>query len=480
VIDCERPELKSNCAAFPAASKRPFDLTCDSVTIKRLHFFSRWWIAAAILRSLSGCASTPRSALAGRQPPSPYLNMPPWTGGVLPRLLSQTGAFKDTARLVPANGLIPYDLNVSFWADGAWKSRWVALPPGRIGFAAKGEWTFPAGTVFVKQFELATNEAHPSQRRRLETRLLVRDANGYVYGATYKWRPDNRDADLLTTNLVEEIPIHTDAGTRKQTWYYPSRADCLTCHTERAGGVLGVKTRQLNREFTYPNGVTENELQAWNAAGLFSPPLTQDALDSCDGLARADDFSRSLEDRARSYLDVNCGNCHRPGGTVAYFDTRYDTPLEKQGLMNGPVLINEGVDYARIIAPRDIWRSILFMRAATVEAIKMPPLAHETVDRSGVALLRQWIEGLNGRPVLAPPEFLLPGGSYPAPIDVKLSQSEAGAEIHYTLDGSIPGTTDPLYRGALHLVDSATVRAKSFKTGFTRSITSQQTYIIGQ
>ena len=407
---------------------------------------------------------------ASRPKPAAYLHMPDRSDGPLPALLSQTGAFKDTRELIPGDGLLPYELNVTFWSDGAHKSRWMALPDAKISFASRGEWMFPAGTVFVKHFELATNESNPLQRRRLETRLLVRSADGAVYGATYKWRSDNSDADLLPTNLTENVLIHTAAGDRTQTWYYPSREDCRTCHTDRAGGVLGVKTRQFNRDF----------LSAWNHLGIFDPPVTDSILASCDFLAPFADTNRSLADRARSYLDVDCANCHRPGGTVAYFDARYDTPLEKQGLIDGPVLIDEGIDHARIIAPNDRWRSILYMRANTVEAIKMPPLAHQTVDRAGMALLRQWIESLAGRPVVAPPDFSLPAGNYPKPIDVQLTQSEPGAEIRYTLDGSIPGTTDPLYQGSIHLANSATVRAKAFKTGYTRSITAQETFIVGE
>jgi uncharacterized repeat protein (TIGR03806 family) len=407
---------------------------------------------------------------APRLKPAAYLHMPDRADGALPSLLSQTGAFKDTSQLIPSDGLIPYELNVAFWSDGAHKLRWMSLPDAKIGYAPRGEWTFPAGTVFVKHFELATNESQPLQRRRLETRLLVRSADGSVYGATYKWRADNSDADLLPTNLTENITIHTSTGDRTQAWYYPSREDCRTCHTDRAGGVLGVKTRQFNR----------NVIRTWNGLGLFDPAPTEASLFSLQFLASPDEPNRSLADRARSYLDVDCANCHRPGGTVAYFDARFDTPLEKQGLIDGPVLIDEGIDHARIIAPNDRWRSILYMRANTVEAIKMPPLAQQTVDHAGMALLRQWIESLPGRQVVAPPDFSLPAGNYSKPIDVQLTVGEPGAEIRYTLDGSIPGTTDPLYQGPIHLANSATVRAKAFKSGCTRSITAQETFIVGE
>jgi len=450
------------------------------------------WLAALALFLLMAARADANAAVAARpfgletRPVSrAFLNLPERADGALPRLLSETGAFQSAVDLKPVDGLIPYDLVLSFWSDGASKLRWMSLPGGasgtnpKIRFSRTGEWKFPAGTVFVKHFELPVDETRPELKRRLETRLLVCDAAGGVYGVTYKWHPDNRDAELLTSNLFEPIEIKTATGTRTQVWYYPSRQDCLTCHTPLAGGVLGVKTRQLNREFLYPGGVTDNELRAWNHAGLFAPELSEPDLAACPSLAREADPSRGFDDRARSFLDVNCGQCHRPGGTVAAFDARYDTPLDQQNLINGPVLIDQGVDHAKLVAPNDIWRSILYMRANTVEGMKMPPLAHQTVDTKSMALLRQWIESLPGPPVLSPVLVSPSGGDFPHPVEVTLRHPEPGVTIHYTLDGSVPTPSDPVYEHPLKVTDPTTIRAKAYKPGFTKSITVQETFIIG-
>jgi uncharacterized repeat protein (TIGR03806 family) len=446
----------------------------------RLKTAAKTSLALFLLAVCSSCQPN-TYGLASRVAPKPYLQMPPRADGKIPVLLSQTGVFSDTAKRIPNKELIPYELVVAFWSDGADKSRWIALPNQKIAFSGTGEWRFPPGTVFVKNFDLATDGANAGAKRRLETRLLVCDSSGGVYGVVYKWRADGSDADLLENGRTEDIPIRSANGeVHQQTWYYPSRQDCLTCHTADAGGVLGVKTRQLNRSFTYPSGVSDNQLRTWNHLGLFAPAFKDEELQSFAALAAADDASRSLEDRARSYLDANCSQCHRPGGTVANFDARYDTPLIRQALIDGPVLIDQGIDRPRVISPHDIWRSIAFMRANTVGDIKMPPLARETIDEKGMQLLKDWINSLPGRPVLPPPVISPPGGTFAAPVEISLTMSEPDSDIRYTLDGSVPSATDMRYERPIRLSGPAVLRARAFKEGFVRSITEQQVFIVGK
>jgi uncharacterized repeat protein (TIGR03806 family) len=325
---------------------------------------------------------------------------PPPPRQSLPKLLSQTGAFGELESLTPMPGLIPYNVNTPLWSDGAAKARWMALPAGTtIHFAPDGEWTFPAGTVFVKDFALPVDDTNPKILRRLETRLLVRDTNGAVYGATYKWRADLSDADLVTAGITEDIPIKTATGARTQRWFYPGRQDCLTCHTPASGGVLGVKTRQLNGDFTYSDGVTDNQLRAWNHIHLFDTNVDEADIPRFTRLVAVTDQSAPLELRARSYLDANCSQCHRPGGAEAFFDTRFDTPLEKQALLNGPVANPLGISGAKIIVPGDVSKSVLFHRVSIVGNFQMPPLARNVTDTNAIPVLAAWINSL---PRIAP------------------------------------------------------------------------------
>ena len=134
----------------------------------------------------------------------------PPPGTPLPATLSATGLFDNLTALSPSPKLIPYELNAPFWSDGALKSRFAMVPNGTsIGFSPTGEWSFPTGSVLVKHFELPTSDVNPAATKRLETRVLVTQEDGAVYGATYKWRADQSDADLLDGALTESVAIAT-------------------------------------------------------------------------------------------------------------------------------------------------------------------------------------------------------------------------------------------------------------------------------
>src|SRR5207248_1374537 len=112
----------------------------------------------------------------------------------MPATLSATGIFSDMASLTPAPGFLSYEVNTPLWSDGAQKQRWFAVPDGQtISYAPTGDWTFPKGSVFIKHFELPIDDRNPALTQRIETRVLVKDDLGGVYGGSYKWRADYSD-----------------------------------------------------------------------------------------------------------------------------------------------------------------------------------------------------------------------------------------------------------------------------------------------
>ena len=494
--DLQEVDFYANNTFLAAVSNAPYTLTATGLGQGSYNLM-------AVARDATGVAGTSApvniTVTAGtgqpygvnaRVPLSPFLNMPTAIDGALPALLSQTGVFTNTAAMGPLNGLLPYDVNVPLWSDGAVKTRWMSVPNSgapygpdeQVGFAPTGEWTFPVGTIFVKHFDLVTDLSNPNgPKRRLETRLLVQDQVGSVYGVTYKWRADNSDADLLSTSLSEDITItNGDHTTWTQTWYYPSPADCLSCHTPAANYVLGVKTRQLNKSFTYPSGVTDNELRSLNHAGLFNPAFSEASIAGYDHLSSLTNTAASLQERARSYLDANCAQCHRPGGPGVTIDARYDTPLTNQNIINALLIKGDlGIDNARVVVPKDIWRSILYARMNTVDPnIKMPDLARNLIDTNAVQVMGDWIDSLPGVPALAPPTIAPPGGTFTGPVLVTLQQTNAGATLFFTLDGTLPDTNSFLYNAPFLLTNSALLSVNAFAPGFNNSIAVSDAFTI--
>jgi mono/diheme cytochrome c family protein len=431
--------------------------------------------------------------LASNQAVNAFLNMPTTIPavlpGALPTVLSGTGAYVDTPNRTPAGGLIPYVPNTPLWSDGAVKSRYMAVPSHggpitpdeQIAFLPTNTWTFPSGTVFVKNFDLVVNETNSSvPLRRLETRLLVRDINGAVYGVTYKWRPDNSEADLLTTSLNEDILITNATGVRTQTWYYPSPADCLTCHTPVANYVLGVNTRQLNGNLLYSStGVTDNQLRTLNHLGIFYPAINEANISNYSRLSALTNLAASLEERSRSYFDANCAQCHQPGGTGGTFDARYDTPLANQYITNYPAQYSLGADNACIIKSKDIWRSMIYQRMNTTNpAIKMPKLARNIIDTNAVQVVADWINSLPGTPALPPPTITPSGGNFNQTVTVTMQGSDPNAKIYYTTDGTLPTSNSSLYSTPLVLTSNMLLTANEFETNYVNSVAASASFVI--
>lgn len=315
-------------------------------------------------------------------------------GTPLPPTLADTGAFADLTSLTPPPGIAPYSLNVPFWSDNATKTRWFSLPDTNLtfGFDPDSNWSFPTGAIWIKHFELELTNGVAASRKRLETRLIVKIDSG-VYGVTYRWGNSLTNANLVPEEGLNEPFVINDGGgiLRTQVWHYPSRLECLACHTPGGGGALGMNTPQFNHDQDF-NGTVTNLIQAMSDAGYFTAAVTNIHL--LRALAPPTNSAVSLEYRVRSYLAANCVQCHQPGGAGAQqanWDARITTQLPGMGVINGPLVDNIGDASNRVIVPGDPAHSVMLYRIATLGGDHMPPLATSVINTQAVALLSAWI-----------------------------------------------------------------------------------------
>jgi uncharacterized repeat protein (TIGR03806 family) len=301
-----------------------------------------------------------------------------------PQRLSETGCVDPANPQRPAPGLIPYEVNSPLWSDGADKERYLALPDdARIRVGEDGDFELPVGTVLVKTFLLGG--------KRVETRLFMRHPDGSWGGYSYEWDDAQTDATLLPASKSRQVGA--------QTWYYPSRAECLRCHTGAAGHSLSLEVGQLNRDFTYTaTNRISNQLATFEHLGLFEAALAG----APDTLTRfpPPSGSEDLEQRARAYLHANCAACHRPNGTGrGNADLRFGTPLAETRICDAvPQQGNLGIADARLVAPGAPARSLVSVRMHALDAYRMPPLASRVEDTAGVGVVDAWISSLPACP----------------------------------------------------------------------------------
>lgn len=320
-----------------------------------------------------------------------------------PKKLSEYNFFKDGARQIPNDGVVPYDVNSPLFSDYTTKHRFLWLPQGASATYDEDDvFAFPVGTVLIKTFGYLKDLRDPSRGEDvLETRLLIHRRDGWV-GLPYVWNEEKTDADLKVAGGTIDVEwLHYDGSKRTNNYILPNMNECKSCHKQEDELLpLGPKARNLNRDFEYAEGVA-NQLAHWESIGYLK------------GAPHADDAPRlpvwndpatgTLDARARAWLEVNCMHCHNPKGAAntTGLDLSYaQSDHRKIGIMKPPVAAGLGSGGLKFdLVPGKPEESILVYRLeSTNPGVMMPELPRRLVDEEGAKLIRDWVRSLVHEP----------------------------------------------------------------------------------
>ena len=302
----------------------------------------------------------------------------------------------------PSLDVLPYEPASALFSDYAHKKRFVWMPKGTHATYNGDDniFEFPVGTALVKTFYY--DNVQPSNiTKRIETRLLIRKSSGWQ-AYTYVWKEDQTDALLESTENGLHIPVTwTDEnGINKSVNYrVPSQTECVTCHKinpNQTGEItipIGPKPQNLNTTFNYSTGI-ENQITKWKNVGYLGNDVP--SLSAIKSTIDWRDTSKSLELRARSYIDINCAHCHRDGGHCDYTPQRFNfsnTNLQTFGVCLTPLFNIPDNPY--VINGGDANHSELIYRINSTEASEMMPIiGRSLIHQEGVQLMKDWINSL--------------------------------------------------------------------------------------
>ena len=276
---------------------------------------------------------------------------------------------------VPPRGMIPYEVVVPAWDQGDDVARFM-VPRFRSILSTdrglSGRSKMYLKTLFVEE-------------EPIETQVLAVDKAGNVGAWSYAWDARARHARLITRPTTRRL-------WNGREWRYETEPACLRCHSEAAGRVLGSSFRQLD---------TGGQLDRWVEDGTLE--LREDgalstALAKHRSLVDPRDVEKELDDRARSYLHVRCGSCHRPGGAGAGspMNLTIDVDFSEMNVCGAsPMAQYPGSPADALVQPGEPEGSLLYVRMMDEGSLAMPPGRMDR-DSEGTELIGAWIRGLAG------------------------------------------------------------------------------------
>lgn len=310
------------------------------------------------------------------------------------------GALKD---LVPNERVLPYDLNTSLFTDYAFKKRFVFVPNGKSArFDTTEVLDLPIGSCLIKNFYYPADFRQPNgEKRILETRLLVHRENGWE-ALEYTWNDEQTDATLNNIGAIKEVSWTHYDGSRKQVDYIvPSKNQCKGCHWfNNAIRPIGPKIRNLNKDFTYEDG-SENQLMRWQKLGFVANVPSPEFCPKTPNWE--DSTTYNLNQRARAYLDMNCGHCHNPKGpayTSGFYLNLENQALANLGVCKTPVAAGKATGGKLFdIVPGKPEESILIHRMKSEDpGVRMPELGKNMLHPEGISIVERWIASMKPEP----------------------------------------------------------------------------------
>ena len=313
--------------------------------------------------------------------------------------LSDLALFYGTlSNLNPTDNVIPYDLNTPLYSDYASKKRFIYLTSGtEILYNEDGSFDFPNGAILLKSFYFDKDFRNPSLGNKiLETRVLFKEDNVWTF-ASYQWNDEQTEAYLSETSKEVNISWKDINGISQTTNYYiPSTEECAQCHQNNEDILpLGIEARHLNRNYSY-NGKSKNQLTYFKEKAFIN------TLPEISTISKApvwnDPTTGTLEQRARAYLDINCGHCHNPNGQANYtIHLNWEAADEMLGKCKMPDYGSRGGGFTYDIVPGKADSSVMVYRMnSTLNMDKMPPVAKSFTHKEGVQLIKDWINSMSG------------------------------------------------------------------------------------